>query len=438
MENKVLCFFINQYHFLWALLGAIFFGFLSCLHRCFNKRAKKIKIIGVTGTSGKSTVIDLTGNILEEAGYRVATLSSIKFKIGNQEQKNKMRMTMPGRAVIQRFLWQAMRAGCEYAILEITSEGILQHRHRFIDFNAAVFTNLSPEHIERHGSFENYREAKARFFRAVKKTHIINLDDKNADYFLQFSAGRKYLYNLKSESSIANGEITAEGAAVSSSGVSFSVRGVKFNLKLLGRFNIYNALAAICVGLSQGIDLETCKKGLEKIRGVSGRMELIISKPFRIFVDYAITPNALEQVYQTIRQNFLSMDSLNAQGGKMICVFGSCGGGRDKWKRPVIGRLAAQYCDKVILTNEDPYGEDPEQILLEIKSGIPNEKMPIVSLILDRRAAIKKALDLARENDTVIITGKGCEPSMCLAKGKQIAWDDRQVVREEFEKLTKR
>ena len=191
-------------------------------------------------------------------------------------------------------------------------------------------------------------------------------------------------------------------------------------------------MAAICVGLSQGVDLQTIKKALEKTKGVPGRMELVIKEPFKVYVDYAHTPDSLLKVYQTIR-NFQPLSS----NRRMICVFGSCGGGRDKWKRPEFGRIAAKYCDEIILTNEDPYDEDPSQILSEIKSGIQNSKFKIQNLyeILDRREAIKKALELAQPQDIVIITGKGSEPWMCVAGGKKIPWDDRKIVRKEFENI---
>ena len=432
-------FLIDKYHFLMAFFSALFYGFPS----------KKIKVIGITGTSGKSTTIDLITRILEQAGYKVAALSSIKFKIDKQDKINELRMTMPGRGMIQKFLKDAAKAGCDFAVLEVTSEGILQYRHKFIDFDCAVFTNLSPEHIEAHKGFENYKRAKAKFFKACKNTHIINLDDKNAEYFLKFPAKKKYGFKileglegkgptLKAKRSDLEEsrpeELSAKNIQVLSSGIKFSVKHEQFNLKLLGKFNIYNALAAICVGLSQGIDLRVCKNGLEKVKGVPGRMELVISKPFQVFVDYAITPNALEQVYQTLKTLNPKPYTLNP---KLICVLGACGGGRDKWKRPVLGKLASQYCDKIIITNEDPYNENPTQILSQIKSGISNDQFPMtnVHLILDRRKAIKKSLESAQPGDIVIITGKGCEPSMCLAEGKRISWDDRKVVKEEFAKL---
>ena len=320
-------------------------------------------------------------------------------------------------------------AGCQYVVLEVTSEGIKQHRHRFIDFEVAVFTNLTPEHIEAHGSFEEYKKTKGKLFKITKKIHILNLDDENIGYFLKFPADEKYGYGLASGSSYLAGSVEpkykmlATKYETDTDGITFDVKDIKFKLKLLGAFNIYNALAAICVGLSQGIDLETCKKALAKTEGVPGRMEMVVSEPFKVFVDYAFTPNALEKVYQTLREHFSPK--------KLICVLGSSGGGRDKWKRPVLGDLAAKYCDNIIVTNEDPHDEDPIEIISQVARGAG----PKAKKILDRREAIKRALKIAESKDIVIITGKGCEPSIWVTGSKSIPWDDREVVREEFAKL---
>jgi len=221
---------------------------------------------------------------------------------------------------------------------------------------------------------------------------------------------------------------------MSEKGIKFSVNDLEFNLNLLGKFNIYNSLAAICVGLSQGVSLEICKKALEKVKGIPGRMEVVIKEPFTVIVDYAHTPEALKKVYETIKSFKFHVSS------SMICVLGSCGGGRDKWKRPVLGKLAAEYCKEIIITNEDPYDENPLKIIEDIESGfsqIPNSKfqIPKYKKILDRREAIRKALGLAQPNDVVIITGKGSEPWMCVKGGKKIPWDDRQIAKEEFQKL---
>jgi UDP-N-acetylmuramoyl-L-alanyl-D-glutamate--2,6-diaminopimelate ligase len=389
-------FVLSFYHFILAFLGALIYGFPS----------KKLILIGVTGTNGKTTTTEMIASIFEKAGKKIALLNSIRFKIGEKEEINKLRMTMPGRFFIQRFLKKAVKEGCQFAILEVTSEGIKQHRHRFLDFKVAVFTNLAPEHIEAHGSFEKYREAKGKFFQATNEIHVINVEDKNSDYFLKFPAKRKITYGLKT------GDINLENT--------------KLKLKIPGEFNIYNALAAISVAISQGIDKDFAIKVLEEFKGVPGRMEEVISKPFKVIVDYAFTPNALERVYQTLKNSKFQIPN-----SKMICVLGACGGGRDKWKRPVLGELAAKYCNEVIVTNEDPYDEDPWQIIEQVASGTKGKARKI----LDRREAIRTALKLAKEGDIVVITGKGCEPSICVAGGRKIPWDDRKVVREEFQKI---
>ena len=401
IKKFIPAFLLDLYHFSLAGFGAFLYRFPSHLHQCFGGQAKKIKVIGVTGTNGKTTVVHFVSKILEQADYKVASISSIKFKIADKEWKNNLKMTMPGRLKLQKFLRQAVDTGCQYVVLEVTSEGIKQHRHCFIDFDTAVFTNLTPEHIESHGSFEKYKEAKGKLFQTAKNIHIVNIDDKNSEYFLKFPARKKYTYGLE------KGDI--------------NTKNTKFKLSLFGEFNIYNSLAAICIGLSQGIDLETCQNALEKIKGIPGRMEIVIKEPFTVIVDYAFTPAALQKVYQTLKP----------ENKKMICILGACGGGRDKWKRPVLGELAKRYCEEIIVTNEDPYEEDPMNIINQVadRAGEKAKK------ILDRREAIKKALSLASPGDTVVITGKGCEPWMCIAGNKKIPWDDRKIVEQEFKKI---
>ena len=282
-------FLISWYHFLLAFLGIIIYRFPS----------QKIFVIGVTGTKGKSTIVNLAGKILEEAGFKVGWITSLTLKIGKKEWLNPYHMTMPGRFLIQKFLRQMIDNKCHYALIEVTSEGILQYRHKFIDFKAAVFTNLAPEHIEAHGSFGKYREAKGKLFALAKDIHIINLDDENSDYFLQFPAKKKYTYGLN------RGDVNSQNT--------------KFKINLLGEFNIYNALAAICVGFSQGVDLETCKKALEKVKGIPGRMELIEEgQPFTVIVDLAHTPDSFEKVFKLVN---------DLPHNKIISVFGSAGGG---------------------------------------------------------------------------------------------------------------
>ncbi|OGZ67539.1 MAG: hypothetical protein A3C58_02190 [Candidatus Staskawiczbacteria bacterium RIFCSPHIGHO2_02_FULL_34_10] len=416
-------FLLDFYHYLWALMSAVVFGFPSLRHG--SGQAQKLIVVGVTGTSGKSTTVDFITRILEKNGNSVASNSSIRFKIGNKEWPNELKMGMPGRFFMQKFLRQAVNEKCNYAVLEVTSEGIKQFRHKFINFDVVVFTNLSPEHIESHGGFENYRNEKLKLFKQNPTTHIINIDDENAKYFLETLAKEKWGFKLKTKSenlktTVQNLKLVeADNINIIADNLSFKIQDTIFKIQLLGEFNVYNALAAISIATSKGISLEVCKKALEKVSGIPGRMEIIVKDPFEVIVDYAHTPEQLEQVYK----------SLNSK--PLICVLGSCGGGRDKWKRPVLGRLAEQYCKEIIITNEDPYDEDPLEIMEQVASGIQGHEHHIV---LDRKEAIKKALHLAKTEDVVIITGKGSESLMCIANGIKIPWDDRQIVREEMGK----
>lgn len=392
MKKLIPKFIFSIYHYLFSLAGAVLYSFSS----------KKLIVIGVTGTNGKSTVVHLITEILEKSGNKAASVSSIRFKIGDKEEKNLLKMTMPGRMKLQKFLRDAVKAGCKYMILEVTSEGIKQFRHKFIDFDGAVFTNLTKEHIEAHRGFENYKKAKGKLFQALQKSPkknkfaVLNADDENSKYFSRLVGDvKKYYYGLKDFE--------------------------KFNLeiKLLGEFNKYNSLAAYCAGIALGMEKNKILEVLKQAKGVPGRMELVIEKPFKVYVDYAHTPDALEKIYKTL-------------GGGLICVLGSCGGGRDKWKRPEMGKIANNYCKEVILTNEDPYDENPQAILDDIEKGLISANY---ERIIDRREAINKALFLAKSGDIAIITGKGCESWICMANGKKIAWDDRKVVKEEFEKI---
>lgn len=403
---------IKLYHFLWAFLSACFYGFPS----------RKLKVIGITGTNGKSTTVKIIAKICKEAGLNIASLSSIDFEIVGEKQKNLFKMTMPGHGFLQKFLQKAARKNCDVAVLEITSEGIEQFRHLFIDFDIAIITNLAPEHIESHGSFEAYKKAKGKLFKAAKKTHILNVDDDYVSYFESFSCKKRYGYGKEDRMGydmiFQLGNIEQKDA-----GLLFSCQGINFEINLLGEFNVYNALAGICVAEELDIDFKIVQKALSNIKVIPGRMEKIIEKPFLVIIDYAFTPNALGKVYSDIRSKFSPK--------KMIVVLGACGGGRDKWKRPILGKIAAQAAEKVIVTNEDPYDEDPLKIINEVASGVGNK----AEKILDRREAISKALQIADAGDAVVITGKGSEAWIQIGKGKKISWSDKKVVQEEFDKL---
>ena len=391
-------FILKAYHFKLVLLGAMVFGFPGLGRRSLGEGGESMKIIGVTGTSGKSTTVDFITRILEEDGNKVASISSIRFKVGEKEWENKYKMTMPGRFVIQKFLKQAKNAGCKFVVLEVTSEGIRQFRHKFINFDTSVFTNLTPEHMESHGGFENYRNEKVKLFKATKNIHVVNIDDENAKYFLDIPAKQKIKFSLKDAGSI------------------------KFNPGVISGFNVLNALAAVSVAKAYGISLDICKKALEKVKVIPGRMEVISESPIKVVVDYAHTPDQLEAVYKLLADK------------NLVCVLGSCGGGRDKWKRPVLGKIAKKYCKKIIITNEDPYDENPQEIIDQVAENAGQD----VKKIIDRKGAIETAIKLAKPGGVVIITGKGSEPWMCVANGKKIPWDDRQIAKDAINKSIKK
>ncbi|MDP3954317.1 MAG: UDP-N-acetylmuramyl-tripeptide synthetase [bacterium] len=415
------------YHWSISMLGAILYGLPS----------RSMKVIAVTGTKGKSTTVYMLSKVFEEQGVPVAAIGSLGYKIINKEWPNTLKMTMPGRMKLHKFMHEAKLAGAKFVILEATSEGIAQQRLAGIKIDCAVFTGLHPEHIESHGSFENYTKAKQRLFTATKNIHIINIDDKYFEKFINISSQEKITFGM------SDGDINQ--------------KNINLNLKLAGDFNVYNALAALSAARAYGLDVDKAKGTLQNIDRIPGRMEFINKgQSFNVVIDYAHTPESLIQVYQTLksqitylRQGFdrqANHKSQTVNNPKLICVLGAAGGGRDKWKRHEFGRIASEYCDEIILTNEDPYEENPEEILKQIASGFPKPRSHWVGVptessglqtthyslqtILDRKEAIKKSLADAREGDTVIITGKGSETTMAVAGGKKILWSDKSTVEE--------
>jgi len=439
------------YHFLMSWLSALIFWFPS----------EKLIVIGVTGTTGKTTTVYLIAKILEANGYKVGYTSTAMLNNGEKEWLNDKKMTMIGRFFTQRILRKMVKNKCQYAIVETTSQGVEQFRHKFINYDILVFTGLYPEHIEAHGGFENYKKAKGKLFshlkkcktkysddkknvyitskgikkielNRVKKTIIANGDDEYAPYFLDFWAEDKIIYseNIKNNFPENLKEVIATDVNIRSNGVDFKIDDLLFRLNIMGGFNVPNSLAAICVSLTQGISLEMAKFGLEKIKNIAGRMERIDEgQNFSVIIDYAFEPRAVEKLYDTIK---------NIPHNKIIHMLGSAGGGRDIARRPILGSLAGKNADYVIVTNEDPYDDDPKVIINEVSAGaIDKGKIEGVTLfkILDRKEAIKKAISLAGENDIILITGKGSEQAICISEGKKIPWDDRLVVREVLKNL---
>ncbi|MDD3487340.1 MAG: UDP-N-acetylmuramoyl-L-alanyl-D-glutamate--2,6-diaminopimelate ligase [Candidatus Moranbacteria bacterium] len=437
----------NIYHLMQAIFANIAFGFPS----------KKLKVIGVTGTNGKTTTVQMTAKILEENGSKIAVASTINFKIAEKEWVNESKFTTLSSWKLEKFLRQAVRAGCEYAVLEISSHSLDQNRVWGVDFLVAAITNITREHLDYHKTMEKYAKAKEKLFAIVSQNKngasVVNMDMQFAENFLKYPARKKYGYFLESQN--PNCVIGKEIETVIARDIKLDIQNTrykisgfarsgearqnsKFSLNLPGEFNIENALAATCIGLSQGIALEKIAEALGKIKGVPGRMERIENgRGIEIIVDYAVTPDSLEKLYNLI-------DSLKENDGKkdtkVIAVFGSCGD-RDRGKRPIMGEIVARYADYCIVTNEDPYSEDPVRIINEVFSGVigkdsqgtETQKLKLENenawRILDRREAIKKALQLAKPGDIVVVTGKGAEEVMVVG-GKRIPWNDPKVIRE--------
>lgn len=395
------------YHRALPFLGALLYRFPS----------RKLIVIGVTGTKGKTTVTELLYRALNEAGYQTALVNTIHFVIGEEEERNLFKMTMPGRMFLQKFLRQAVNAGCQFAVIEMSSEGAKLFRHTHIALDALVFTNLTPEHIESHGSFEAYKEAKLRLrdaLRASRKAQkfiIANRDDPHHLDFIDVESAEVCTYSLKEVAPFTTND----------RGSLFTYKGASIHTPLVGEFNIQNALAVLATTSAFSVPFEKVKRTLETLKPIAGRVEEITSgKSFFVYVDYAHTAESLEALYKAFPNR------------PKICVLGNCGGGRDRWKRPEMAKIADRYCDKIILTNEDPYDEDPRKIIAEMETGFETHT-PLV--ILDRRKAIHKAFSLARAKDVVLITGKGTDPYIMEAGGKKTPWSDAKVAREELENI---
>ncbi|MFA5935134.1 MAG: UDP-N-acetylmuramyl-tripeptide synthetase [Candidatus Paceibacterota bacterium] len=397
------------YHYLLALLGAIVYRFPS----------RKIKVVGVTGTKGKTSTVEFINAILEEAGKKTALAGTLRFKIGNESTPNRYKMTMPGRFFIQKFLRKAVKNKCDYAIIEISSEAAKQYRNKFIDLDSLIFTNIAPEHIESHGSYENYLKAKISIVRSLEnsskknKSLIVNVDDCEAEKFLNFNIENKIKYSL----------VEVSDLVLTENNSSFSYKGEKIETKIPGRFNIYNILSAIKFAETQNIGLDVVKKALLDFSEIKGRVEKIdLGQDFKVIVDYAHTPDSLVAIYETFKDS------------RKIVVIGACGGGRDKWKRKEMMEVVEKYCEEVVLTDEDPYDDNPEEIVKDLLTYFKN-KIPEVEM--SRREAIAKAIRKAKKDDVIIITGKGTDPYIMRKNGEKEKWSDALVVREEIERHIK-
>ena len=394
------------YHRTLAFLMALAYGF----------PARKLTVIGITGTKGKSTTAEMVFAILRAAGHKTALLSTIRFAVEDASEPNRYKMTLQGRGFAQAFMRKALAAGCTHLVIEVTSESVLQYRHQFLDLDALIVTNIQREHIESHGSFEKYVAAK----RVIVDT--LAASPKAARILVANSDIPESRAFLSARVTEAIGFSERELADVSGDtrGIRFSYAGTPVSLPLPGAFNAMNALAAMKLGEALGVPVSTSAAALTALPLVRGRVEHVdADQDFIVVVDYAHTPDSLRALYSAFPNE------------RKICVLGNTGGGRDTWKRPEMGKIADEVCEQVILTNEDPYDEDPRAIVDAMATGM--RRAP--TIIMDRREAIRAALRMARPGDAVLISGKGTDPFIMGPKGSKTPWDDASVVREELGRL---
>jgi UDP-N-acetylmuramoyl-L-alanyl-D-glutamate--2,6-diaminopimelate ligase len=393
--------------------------------------SRRLRLIGVTGTDGKTTTVNLIWSVLRAAGQSAGLISSVNAVIGDEEYDTGLHTTTPDAPEVQAYLAQMVDAGSEYAVLETTSHGLAQHRVTGCDFDVAAITNLTHEHLDFHGTFEEYRDAKAQLFRSldgsyrkagVSKVAILNADDPSFDYLVAIPADQQLTYSVESKA-----DFTAVDICYGPNATSFTARTplgeVPIRLRLPGRFNVYNALATVAVATSQRIGIEEIAHGIEAVAKIPGRMESIDrGQPFQLLIDFAHTPNSLRSALMAARE---------MTEGRVTVVFG-CAGLRDRDKRPVMGQIAGELADRTVITAEDPRTEDLDEIMEQIgagtrkagrREGVDYWRVP------DRREAIHFAVGTAQDGDLVVITGKGHEKSMCVGT-TELPWSDHQVAEE--------
>ena len=413
---------VNFYHLCQAVMANIWYGF----------PAKKITIIGVTGTNGKTTTSYMISKILDESGNKNAMATTIYFKIGNKQWRNNSKMTTLDPFVLQKFLRDAVNENCQYAIVETTSHAISQHRIWGLQYDTLVFTNITHDHLDYHKTFKNYLKTKIKLFADNKEAKaVLNADSEYISQFKKASHGQVVTYSMAGKGTI-NAKKIKHYDDCSTFAIAWLGNEIEAKIKLLGDFNIANSLAAFAVGMYYNISPKTITLSLGKIAGIAGRLENAdFGQDYKIYIDFAHTPDGLKQVFETVRP---------LAKGKLIHIGGATGD-RDRTKRPILGALSGQYADISIVTDKDCGSEDPKEIIKEVATGVTrgaNAKNPKVLgenyfLITDRTEAIRFGLSLAKKGDIVLVTGKGHEQVMKVGD-KLIPYSDQKVVKEYFVK----
>lgn len=382
----------------------------------FDNPLKEIKLIGITGTNGKTTTAYLLYKILQKYAGQAALFGTISNIIGSETLSSNR--TTPESLDLYRYFAQMKKKGIKYGVMEVSSHALDLYRVESIDFEAAIFTNLSPEHLDYHQSLDNYREVKSRLFSQLKpnKYAIINADDPNSEYIKKKSEAQNLSYSLDTKSA----DLYTTEFKLKQTGLEYKTGGklvANFKLNLGGLFNIYNSLAVVLTALVLGIEKNIIKKALADFDSVPGRFEIINQgQKFQLIVDYAHTPDAMENILQA---------ALNIKKNKLIILFG-CGGDRDRSKRPLMAALAEKYADSIIISNDNPRSESPTKIFKEIEKGF-SSNFTNYSIIPDRKKGIKAAIELAKKDDLVLLLGRGHEKYQVI-KERKIELDDRQVA----------
>jgi UDP-N-acetylmuramoyl-L-alanyl-D-glutamate--2,6-diaminopimelate ligase len=390
----------------------------------FGNPSGKLKLVGITGTNGKTTIASLLYQLYKKAGFKVGLLSTVKILVDDVEYK--ATHTTPDSITINHYLKEMVDAGVEYCFMEVSSHGIHQKRTEALHFVGGVFTNLSHDHLDYHPTFAEYRDVKKSFFDNLPKNAfaLSNIDDKNGQVMLQNTTAKKLTYALKSYA-----DYKAQILENQLSGLLLKINGNEVWVKLIGTFNAYNLLAIYGTAVELGMESLEVLRLLSDLESVSGRFQFIVSNAnITAIVDYAHTPDALENVLKTI-------NDIRTKNEQLITVVG-CGGNRDKAKRPIMAGIATELSDKAILTSDNPRNEDPEVIIHEMEEGIAPQNFKKSLSITDRKQAIKTACQLAQPNDIILIAGKGHENYQEI-NGVRHHFDDMETVTELLNQLGK-
>ena len=390
----------------------------------FGNPSEKLKLVGVTGTNGKTTIASLLFQLFQKAGFKVGLLSTVKIMVDGTEYP--ATHTTPDSITINHYLNEMIEAGVTHCFMEVSSHGIHQKRTEALHFVGGIFTNLSHDHLDYHPTFAEYRDVKKSFFDSLPKTAFVlsNIDDKNGTVMLQNTVARKFTYALKSYA-----DFKAQILESQLSGLLLKINDNEVWVKLIGTFNAYNVLAIYGTAVELGMDSLEALRLLSDLESVSGRFQYIVSEGnITAIVDYAHTPDALDNVLKTI-------NDIRTKNEQLITVVG-CGGNRDKTKRPIMAKIATDLSDKAILTSDNPRNEDPEVILDEMEKGVEAHNYKKILRITDRKQAIKTACQLAQPNDIILIAGKGHETYQEI-KGVRHHFDDMETVKEILDQLKK-